>query len=58
MRSFYASYSERRHNAEARKRLKVEGPIRILEDYCVRSFFENKELWNDEESSLKCDSKF
>ena len=58
VRSFYASYSERRHNAEARKRLKVEGPIRILEDYCVRSFFENKELWNDEESSLKCDSKF
>ncbi len=47
-RSFYASYSQRRHNAEARKRLKVEGPVRILEDYCVRSFFENKELWTDE----------
>ena len=58
VRSFYASYSERRHNAEARKRLKVEGPIRILEDYCVRSFFENKELWNDEESSIKDDNRF
>ena len=58
VRSFYASYSERRHNAEARKRLKVEGPIRILEDYCVRSFFENKELWNSEEFSFKDDNKF
>ncbi|MGP1521536.1 MAG: hypothetical protein ACTTIZ_08575 [Treponema sp.] len=58
VRSFYASYSERRHNAEARKRLKVEGPIRILEDYCVRSFFENKELWKDEKPISKDDNKF
>lgn len=56
-RSFYASYSQRRHNAEARKRLKVEGPVRILEDYCVRSFFENKELWTDESITTQ-NSKF
>ena len=42
VRSFYASYSERRNNAEARKRLKVEGPKNILEDYCVLSLFEEK----------------
>ena len=42
VRSFYASYSERRNNADARKRLKVEGPKNILEDYCVLSLFENK----------------
>lgn len=58
VRSFYASYSERRHNAEARKRLKVAGPIRILEDYCVRSFFENKDLWKNEKSFVKDDNKF
>ena len=58
VRSFYASYSERRHNAEARKRLRAEGPIRILEDYCVRSFFENKELWKDEKLLEKDDNKF
>ena len=58
VRSFYASYSERRHNAEARKRLKVEGPIRILEDYCVRSFFENKEVWEYEKPLKKDDNKF
>lgn len=44
-RSFYASYSERRNNADARKRLKTEGPKSILEDYCVLSLFENKEFW-------------
>ncbi|MGP1437513.1 MAG: hypothetical protein ACTTKH_00405 [Treponema sp.] len=58
VRSFYASYSERRNNAEARKRLKVEGPIRILEDYCVRSFFENKEMWKDSVISSKGNNKF
>jgi len=42
VRSFYASYSERRNNADARKRLKVEGPKNILEDYCVLSLFEEK----------------
>lgn len=47
MRSFYASYSERRHNAEARKRLQAEGPKNILEDYCVRSIFEEKDFWNE-----------
>ena len=57
VRSFYASYSERRHNAEARKRLKVEGPIRILEDYCVRCFFENKELWKNDSIYMN-NSKF
>jgi len=41
IRSFYASYSERRHNAKARKRLGVEGPKNILEDHCVRSMFED-----------------
>ncbi len=44
VRSFYASYSERRNNADARKRLKVEGPKNILEDYCVLSLFENKDI--------------
>jgi len=42
VRSFYASYSERRNNADARKRLSVEGPKNILEDYCVLSLFEEK----------------
>lgn len=42
VRSFYASYSERRNNADARKRLKAEGPKNILEDYCVLSLFEGK----------------
>ncbi len=46
-RSFYASYSERRNNAEARKRLNVEGPKNILEDYCVKSWFENRNFWQE-----------
>lgn len=47
LRSFYVSYSERRSNAEARKRLKMDGPKIILEDYCVRSMFEDKEIWKE-----------
>lgn len=41
---FYASYSERRHNAEARRRLKAEGPKHTLEDYYIGFLFEQKQL--------------
>lgn len=34
-KNFYASYSERRHNAEARRRLNSEGPKHTLEDYYI-----------------------
>ena len=51
IRSFYASYSERRHNAKARKRLGVEGPKNILEDYCVRSIFEETGFWNKKDDT-------
>lgn len=39
-KNFYASYSERRHNAEARRRLKTAGPKHTLEDYYIAFLFE------------------
>lgn len=38
---FYASYVERKNNAEARKRLNIEGPKNTLEDYYIGFLFEN-----------------
>ena len=40
-RLFYASYVERKNNAEARKRLNIEGPKNTLEDYYIGFLFEN-----------------
>lgn len=39
-RIFYASYLQRRNNADARKRLGVEGPKNTLEDYYIAFIFE------------------
>ncbi len=39
---FYSSYVKRRNDANARKRLSIEGPKNTLEDYYISFLFENK----------------
>lgn len=44
-RVFYRAYTQRRNNAEARKRLSAPGPKKTLEDYYMQFIFEqNREL--------------
>lgn len=47
-RIFYRAYTQRRNNADARKRLGVEGPKKTLEDHYMQFIFEkNRETGQD-----------
>jgi len=54
-KEFYSQYSIRRDNAQARKRLNLEGPHRTLEDHFIRFVMEQNREKQNNDSFAKAD---
>lgn len=54
-KDFYSQYSIRRDNAQARKRLNLEGPHRTLEDHFIRFVMEQNREKQNNDSFAKAD---